>query len=37
MSKKTICMYGAASDSIDAVYFTETRKLGEDFAMRGNT
>lgn len=34
MGKLTICVYGAASDNIDAVYIKETEKLGKEIALR---
>ena len=32
MEKLTICVYGAASDNIDAIYMEETEKLGKEIA-----
>ncbi|MBR0381368.1 MAG: TIGR00730 family Rossman fold protein [Eubacterium sp.] len=34
MNTLTICMYGAASDRIDPVYFKKTRALGREIAGR---
>lgn len=34
MGKLTICVYGAASNTIDSVFITETEKLGKEIARR---
>ena len=34
MGKRTICVYGAASDKIAPVFITETEKLGREIARR---
>lgn len=36
MKKITICMYGAASNHIDAEYITEVEKLGEEIGKRNH-
>lgn len=37
MKEKTICLFGAASDTIDDIYIHEGEKLGQEIGQRGHT
>lgn len=37
MKNITICMYGAASNSVDSFYLTQAEDLGKEIALRGHS